>query len=410
MEYTTKKKKQPSSSTEHHNDDDIMMITGHGIDEHGSAQSTSNKKSHLRTHSSSTTTATTATTITKTQIYNDATVSFDFAMKNSIFTKSESLNHNETKVFHKWLDLLDKSLPPPMASLQKTVQTLVQHKHEIVESEHTLISYLHNKTQVKDEDSSYSWSTVCSPPAKDGAAGGYTCGLWQLFHILSMGVVEWNVLVTDDYQTISTMEVADLMRNYIDHFFGCEECRTNFLNEYDSCAFRRCERLSHNHTKSRNESRQLPLWLWETHNAINLRLYHERVEREQEEEEAHGGSNMTTMTRVTLEDKEDALWPHRQDCPTCWNEDGTFQEDAVYKYLRVYYWPTDEISRTYKQELFPVRSKYYQRSSSILFGSSTMRMTFLPLGTLLVFGTWWYLKKRRRTHHPKSNSGAMRFS
>ena len=103
---------------------------------------------------------------------------------------------------------------------------------------------------------------------------GYTCGLWQLFHIMSVGVVEYNKHhhhgSLDDL--IATRRASETLRNCklvvvdcylyfcachvyhrlifslssfpslldIDHFFQCDVCRMNFLSMYDTCAVSLC--------------------------------------------------------------------------------------------------------------------------------------------------------------------------
>mmetsp|Transcript_1818 Transcript_1818/g.2543 ORF Transcript_1818/g.2543 Transcript_1818/m.2543 type:complete len:666 (+) Transcript_1818:123-2120(+) len=357
-------------------------------------------------------------TTSKKNVYNDAAVSFEFAMKHGIFTRATndgSLDYNQTRIFHKWLDLLEKSLPPAWA-LHDTVDALLTHKYDIVQSEYNLTSVLrsvsssssqhhHNKKDNTEnrtvegnakedvDDDNYQWSTACS---HGNDVSGYTCGLWQLFHIISIGVVEWGVWVTDDYQSISTMDAADLIRNYIDSFFACEECRTNFVKDYDNCSVaRRCERLSFNHTKSRSDLIQLPLWLWETHNSINVRLMKERFQRQVEE-------NTNQKATLTLQDEIDVQWPSRQDCPSCWNWDGTWNEEPVYQYLRIYYWPDDAISREYKNKLFPkISSSSKINTNSILFGNSlpSSSALLLPLGALCVFVVLWYFKSIQKKKH-----------
>jgi hypothetical protein len=87
------------------------------------------------------------------------------------------------------------------------------------------------------------WSPSC---VKGNPAMGYTCGLWQLFHIVTVGVVEWNLMLqTDDGErVVGTEEAALAIRNFVDRFFGCEVCKVNFVNAYDTCFLNRCHRLN----------------------------------------------------------------------------------------------------------------------------------------------------------------------
>ena len=119
-------------------------------------------------------------------------------------------------------------------------------------------------------------------------------------------------------------------------------CQENFLKAYDSCSFDRCNRLKPHTDDDENDSyptdwEQLPLWLWETHNAVNVRLLHERADREGK--------------TVTAQDEVDVRWPSRLECPGCWRDDGSWDEDVVYKYLRITYWPNDSLTADYRRQL-----------------------------------------------------------
>merc|ERR1711966_346769 len=90
-----------------------------------------------------------------------------------------------------------------------------------------------------------------------------------------------------------TSEVGDTLRDYIEHFFGCEVCRLNFLLEYDSCSLERCNRLT-GEIGNIDSWKQLPLWLYEMHNAVNVRLFHEGIEQEKKDANRKGNNNTTT--------------------------------------------------------------------------------------------------------------------
>jgi len=160
---------------------------------------------------------------------------------------------------------------------------------------------------------------------------GYTCGLWQLFHIITVGVVEWNLMIQSDdgSRIVDTASSALTIRNFVEHFFGCDVCRLNFVNAYDSCFLNRCHRLIPDETLE--SWIQLPVWLWEMHNAVNVRLLKEKYEREY-----HG--------RIpTLEEEHAVQWPSRKECPRCWSDEGGWDDMIIYKFLRVEYWYIDSL-------------------------------------------------------------------
>ena len=67
-----------------------------------------------------------------------------------------------------------------------------------------------------------------------------------LSYLPPVGIVEWNLNnVAGKKKTYySADEAAEVLRYFIEHFFGCEVCKVNFMQEYDSCSFNRCERLN----------------------------------------------------------------------------------------------------------------------------------------------------------------------
>lgn len=283
--------------------------------EPASSQSSSSKK-NVRGTTDVDSTAELVYKRTKEDIYNDAYLSFHFALRNGIFMTSGPLSEKEQAAFGEWLILLHRTLPPTW-HIKKLIRAITNDFDKAVLSEANLLEIVD-----KFPPPHKKWSEGCSHGEK---GMGYTCGLWELFHIVTVGFVEWNRLITtDDWTLVAGSEEAALtIRNYVEHFFACEVCRMNFLMEFDTCAFDRCNRLN-NDAGTVAEWKELPLWLAETHNAVNVRLMKEKLEREK--------------TTPTLQDEIDKQWPARDDCPRCWREDGFSEEENVFRYLRLEYW------------------------------------------------------------------------
>ena len=66
--------------------------------------------------------------------------------------------------------------------------------------------------------------------------------------------------------TSSGNEVLVAVRAYMEHFFGCAECSKNFQKEAENVE-----------TEVRN-GKESVLWLWATHNRVNLRLHGDQSE------------------------------------------------------------------------------------------------------------------------------------
>lgn len=191
--------------------------------------------------------------------WSDAALSFEFALKNGIYMEHGPLADDKREAFRNWLDLLSKSLPAQMKRTHTIIDALLENFSLASSGQSELDDLVRSQVFSKSSLSASSWRTCTN----GNNEMGYTCGLWDLFHIMSVGVVEYN---RHNNPTIPTGHASETLRNYIDHFFQCDECRMNFLSMYDTCAFDGCHRLSENPSSKEEEWRELTLWLWETHN------------------------------------------------------------------------------------------------------------------------------------------------
>jgi Erv1 / Alr family/Thioredoxin len=308
---------------------------------------------------------------TKKDLFSDAYLSFHFALKTGIYMSNGPLTNTTRAALHSWLSLLEKSMPPTW-HIQNLIRALLKNFDSITQGEDQLLAVV-NQFPPRSKN----WSRACSHGEK---GAGYTCGLWQLFHIMTVGVVEWNLMIYEDLDMmLDVSEAALTLRNYVEHFFGCEVCRVNFVGAYDTCAHDRCNRL-HQDAETDSEWMQLPLWLFETHNSVNIRLLKERAEREK------------WPQLVTRDDEIKKEWPSRLECPKCWREDGGWDEKTVYRYMRTEYWPEDTITQVYREEM--------QDSGDDRRGEFTlppMAVQLIPIGLVLAMAAAWYKKKLERT-------------
>lgn len=323
------------------------------------------------------------------EAFHDAHISFDFAMKTAIFTQTGPLPENPKIALQEFLFAMKKTLPLT-SSMQPVVADLLKNFESVTKSSESF-----NKILAKHPPPTpiNKWSQAS---LQHGT--GYTAGLWLLFHVMSVGLVQWNHITIDDDQKLIPAAMADILRNYVEHFFQCEECRLHFLSEFDACMYDRCNRLS---TTARGgtvkEFIQYPLWLYETHNAVNARLRKERVEENIEKE----GS--TTQS--------DVMWPPYESCTSCWlsTHKDSWDEIEVYKFLEMSYWPGDqesEVSRvlsndTTENELInPIQQDFIRgEDNEINFFSTGL---FFCLSSVAIFV--WYRKRRykQRGMHKKN--------
>jgi hypothetical protein len=226
--------------------------------------------------------------------------------------------------------------------------------------------------------------------------------MFPLFGVAPVGVVEWNLnnVAGKKKSFYTTNEAADALRSFIEHFFGCEVCRINFMNEYDGCSFNRCERLSTKVMKF-DDWKELPMWLFEFHNGVNVRLMQERAEAQ---------SLKATSTELTAVE-----WPSRKHCPSCWYGDGRFDPDRVYMFLQLIYWPDELISKTKMAELVAFtkhrqQHEYEGDSADLLledrFESWVYSLVGLVLASFVLSAASWAQKKneiQRTGKHKKED-------
>lgn len=244
----------------------------------------------------------------------DAALSFEFALKTGIHMSNGALSSGEENAFRNWLQLLSKSLPIQMKRTHDIINLLLENFSVATQSQSDMDRLINRNISVEPKRS---WHTCTYGDNKMG----YTCGLWQLFHIMSVGVVEYN----RHNPPIPTRHASETLRNYIEHFFQCEVCRLNFLDMYDTCAFGGCHRLSDKPASTEREWIELPMWLWETHNDVNVRLMGERLEQNK-------------ALKPNLWEVQQARWPSLVACPDCWREDSSWEEERVFEHLHKLFW------------------------------------------------------------------------
>ena len=263
--------------------------------------------------------------VDRNDVFHDALASFEFALKNSIFMTNDALDIDKRRTLHDWLTIigqvsrlsrqsLSHTESSPLIRLHLLSSTLLAQIDHISENEENLSQTLHDLSADRKEDK---WTHACN---KNGNHG-YTCGLWQLFHLMTIGIAKSHHQSSSE--TMGPSHVAETLRDYIQHFFACDVCRTHFLHMYDECHFDRCNRFENGNDPS---GHQLALWLWEVHNAVNVRLYHERMAE----------SNENAI--ITKEDDQKVKWPSIESCPKCWNTDGSYNEDEIFNALEKQYW------------------------------------------------------------------------
>merc|ERR1712137_507333 len=100
----------------------------------------------------------------------------------------------------------------------------------------------------------------------------YTCGLWILFHLVTVVSSELSTLPPNEAKEFlvtkrrPTPKYALLMmRLFVKRFFGCETCVSHFSNMFDNCIFDHCK-------LDEADGCGVVMWLWRIHNNVTARV------------------------------------------------------------------------------------------------------------------------------------------
>ena len=262
------------------------------------------------------------------------------------------------------------------------------------------------------------------------AQDGYLCGLWMLFHYLTVAAEERFMLSISEVLsssapspvTITAIDVMENIRLCVDKFFNCRHCRLHFLENYSKCLFGRCD-------IEKSQFDKVQKWLWEFHNFVTQSILHWHLSPENRED---GTENYF---------KNEVSWPHYKTCSSCYSEQETRKHSTITAsmYIRNAYWDKSwklHTLRDYKpeyahalrnpfassktlskgQESHPAISALHQVSSTIVTSSSSNEVhksneeTLFTLGivssvgVLLMVVIAFYLSFRKKSNYYSANT------
>ena len=264
---------------------------------------------------------------TRIDVYRDAALSFTYALENHIFEEGQQeLTDVQTDAFSEWLDMLYWTLPPTWM-VHALINDLRQNLHTVKKDKKFMLTIVKAHQPVVHDQKDMQWSEGCRNG--EGVVASFSCGLWSLFHIVSVGVPERQAAVLGHRTRVTTTHVAETLKDYITHFFPwCPQCREQFLQLYGNCAFNRCRRFKQRKGKQRPSEQtfqEFPIWLWEVHNDINEKLM---------AKEAH----KLHKRKATAAELERSRWPPKDACMSCYKPNGHWIQPHVYEYLKEEYW------------------------------------------------------------------------
>jgi len=259
---------------------------------------------------------------------NDAALSFTRGLQMGVFrNNNHALDKKRKAALLNWLDLLSISLPPELG-LHELIDTLKINMDLIAQSPYEL-KVMIDKHPIPDGQ----YSKSCN---KGIGQTGFFCGFWKLLHVASVGFAEQQggLMLRELHPNIrvfSPKEAGSVLREYMGMFFNCDKCSKRFIAQYDECKFQSCNRLTDETVDAPAESwAEFPLWLWEVHNDVSR----SKAEREADFHEKYNRKAVAKKWERLM----GAVYPHLDQCLSCWTADGTWDVDAIYNHLEKEYW------------------------------------------------------------------------
>ena len=163
--------------------------------------------------------------------------------------KTLELGGSKLKRLRSWIELQSETFPQRAVRLRlAALHAALGGRGKWSEAKYDALLTKHGFATQPAEASEWRW---CAARGNEAAGvGGYTCGLWLLFHA---------TLANSD--RVSAAPALRAIAAWVHDFFGCAECVLHFGQFYSA----------HDgaHTSGHIDS---AVWLWRAHNAVNLRL------------------------------------------------------------------------------------------------------------------------------------------
>jgi len=172
-----------------------------------------------------------------------------FALQNEVAFKKD-LDRDAKDTLKQFINILTKYFPK-----QSEILDEIEHIDKWLAENSENVDTQELSDFIEPLTSTYSKKDWIGCLGSQEKFGGYSCGLWMLWHQLTVGQY-------DEGQG-DPREVLQAMKNYVANFFSCRECANHFM------------RMIKNGSSIENEIKSYKdavLFLWTKHNEVNMRL------------------------------------------------------------------------------------------------------------------------------------------
>ena len=212
------------------------------------------------------------------QRLQDAMQSFLYILHHEVFfLKDDVLSQVDLSALQLFLHAVSTSLPLPEATITALYLQVADLKTLDKSTWEAIVTKWQARTLAYLSQESISFATLETGPLPATLFMGkgtdfkmctvFTCGLWNLFHIMTVNV------------PVSDVElVYGAIRAYVENFFTCTHCQKHFLEASPSTFTSIFESMKNEH---KNAQHVLQHWLWNLHNQVNARVQNAQWPSEQ---------------------------------------------------------------------------------------------------------------------------------
>ncbi|ETI38328.1 protein disulfide-isomerase domain [Phytophthora nicotianae P10297] len=208
---------------------------------------------------------------------HDAGIAAVATFENGFYVGTTVLEGERYDAAVTWVEALAKSFP--MAGNRAALSLLadmIKQQNKWVQSDwdKLLTDWKKNATRISfpvnlfESSEKKNW-TYCTT---------YTCGVWTLFHTLSVSDIKSET-------ELKPSEIMAAIRLFVKYFFSCEECQRHFMMANPESLL---EKLAESDAEG---PRAVAIWIWKMHNKVNKVLKYNQ-------------------------------WPSMENCPKCYVSDG----------------------------------------------------------------------------------------
>ena len=233
--------------------------------------------------------------------------SFGMNIRFAVFDRLQpSLNDHKKIFFSDWVSLLSNTLPEKWPA-SKMTKELLQNFDTLSKDKLEMIKVVSKYGEEKPS---------C-----------YICGIWQILHVVTVGIAEQSKILPDAEKQSLAKDTVSTIRGFMENFFDSVQHVSIFNEINDSCWNNWCTSFDAITFRAEGKNWQnVALWMWDVHNHVNAEL--RRMAEQNEDTKSQNGEKMNERKEV---------WPSRENCKKCWDENGDYDRDSIYDHLATTY-------------------------------------------------------------------------